>query len=92
MGWWDRRERDSEPLAAVHIVEQETARFMADSHHRATAPIINRLEASRQQPNDDELRRLFNPIELRARKRPHSGNEKSVRPRCRGVEAPISRD
>ena len=40
----NRRERDQELPAAIHIVEQETARFMAELHHRATAPIIKRLQ------------------------------------------------
>jgi glutamyl-tRNA reductase len=56
------RQRDKELPAAVHIVEQETARFMADLHHRATAPIIKRLKEGWQQPKDDELRRLFNKL------------------------------
>lgn len=58
----NRRERDQELPAAIHIVEQETARFMADLHHRATAPIIKRLKEGWQQPKDDELKRLFNKL------------------------------
>ena len=58
----NRRERDKELPAAMHIVEQETARFMADLHHRATAPIIKRLREGWQQPKEDELRRLFNKL------------------------------
>ena len=58
----NRRDRDRELPAAIHIVEQETARFMADLHHRATAPIIKRLREGWQQPKDDELRRLFNKL------------------------------
>ena len=58
----NRAERTSELPAALHIVEQETACFMADLHHRATAPIIKRLKAGWQQPKDDELRRLFNKL------------------------------
>jgi glutamyl-tRNA reductase len=56
------RQRDRELPAAVHIVEQETARFMAELHHRATAPIIKRLKEGWHQPKDDELRRLFNKL------------------------------
>jgi glutamyl-tRNA reductase len=58
----NRRERDKELPTAIHIVEQETARFMADLHHRATAPIIKRLRDGWQQPKDDELRRLLHKL------------------------------
>jgi glutamyl-tRNA reductase len=58
----NRRDRDRELPSAIHIVEQETARFMADLHHRATAPIIKRLREGWQQPKEDELRRLFNKL------------------------------
>ena len=58
----NRAERDKELPAALHIVEEETARFMADLHHRATAPIIKRLKDGWQQPKEDELRRLFNRL------------------------------
>jgi glutamyl-tRNA reductase len=59
----NRADRDKELPAAVHIVEDETARFMADLHHRATGPIIKRLREGWQQPKDDELRRLFNKLD-----------------------------
>jgi glutamyl-tRNA reductase len=58
----NRRDRDQELPSAIHIVEQETSRFMADLHHRATAPIIKRLREGWQQPKEDELRRLFNKL------------------------------
>jgi glutamyl-tRNA reductase len=58
----NRRDRDQELPSAIHIVEQETTRFMADLHHRATAPIIKRLREGWQQPKEDELRRLFNKL------------------------------
>ena len=58
----NRAERDSELPAALHVVEQETARFMAELRHRATAPIIKRLRDGWQQPKEDELRRLFNKL------------------------------
>ncbi len=58
----NRRDRDKELPGAIHIIEQETGRFMADLHHRATAPIIKRLKEGWQQPKDDELRRLFNKL------------------------------
>ena len=58
----NRAEREQELPAAIEIVEQETSRYMADLHHRATAPIIKRLKEGWQQPKEDELRRLFNKL------------------------------
>jgi glutamyl-tRNA reductase len=58
----NRRERDSEWPVAMEIVEQETARFMAELNHRATAPIIKRLKQGWQQLKADELKRLFNKL------------------------------
>ena len=58
----NRRERDKELPAGIHIIEQETARFMAELHHRSTAPIIKRLREGWQQPKEDELRRLLNKL------------------------------
>ncbi|MES1213754.1 MAG: glutamyl-tRNA reductase [Singulisphaera sp.] len=58
----NRREREKEWPAAIRIVEQETARFMADLNHRATGPIIKRLKGSWQETTQDELRRLLNKL------------------------------
>lgn len=58
----NRAERDAELPAALTIVESESARFMADLHHRATGPIIKRLKQDWQRPKADELRRLFNKL------------------------------
>ena len=58
----NRRERDKELPAAVRIVEQETARFMRDLHHRVTGPVIRQLKEGMQEPRDEELRRLFNKL------------------------------
>ncbi|HEY1786226.1 MAG TPA: glutamyl-tRNA reductase, partial [Pirellulales bacterium] len=58
----NRQDRDKELPSAIAIVEQETSRFMADLHHRATAPIIKRLREGWHQPKEDELRRLFNKL------------------------------
>jgi glutamyl-tRNA reductase len=58
----NRKARDSELPGAIHIVEEETGRFMAELHHRTTAPIIKRLKEGWQQPKEDELRRLFNKL------------------------------
>ncbi len=54
--------RDREMPAALSIVEQETARFMAELFHRSTGPIIERLRAGWQLPKDEELRRLLNKL------------------------------
>jgi glutamyl-tRNA reductase len=58
----NRQARDEELPSAIHIVEEETARFMAELNHRATAPIIKRLREGWQAPKEDELRRLFNKL------------------------------
>ncbi len=58
----NREARDSELPGAIHIIEEETARFMAELHHRTTAPIIKRLKEGWHQPKEDELRRLFNKL------------------------------
>ncbi len=56
------KRREKELPAAVHIIDYETARFMAELHHRATSPIIKRLKEGWQKPKEDELRRLFNKL------------------------------
>ncbi len=58
----NRDEREQELPSALEIIEEETARFMADLHHRATAPIITQLREGWHQPKEDELRRLFNKL------------------------------
>ncbi|MEZ6069880.1 MAG: glutamyl-tRNA reductase [Pirellulales bacterium] len=58
----NQREREQELPAALGIIEEETARFMADLHHRATGPIIKRLKQGWQRPKEDELVRLFNKL------------------------------
>ena len=58
----NRQEREKQWPAALRIVDQETARFMADLNHRATGPIIKRLKQGWQQVKEDELRRLLNKL------------------------------
>jgi glutamyl-tRNA reductase len=58
----NRQERARQWPKAKAIVEQETARFMADLNHWATAPIIQRVKQDWQQHKNDELRRLFNKL------------------------------
>ncbi|HQU41666.1 MAG TPA: glutamyl-tRNA reductase [Pirellulales bacterium] len=55
----NREERNNELPRAMAIVEEETARFMAELHHHATGPIIKRLRQGWQRPKEDELERLF---------------------------------
>ncbi len=58
----NRKERDRELPKALAIVEDETARFMADLRHRATGPLIQRLRSAWHDVKDEELKRLFNKL------------------------------
>jgi glutamyl-tRNA reductase len=58
----NRREREAEWPKAEAIVEAETARFMAEMHHRATGPTIRRLKAQADEVKEDELKRLWNKL------------------------------
>lgn len=58
----NRREREREWPAAERIIEDETARFMADLHHRATGPTIKRLKQRADEVKIDELARLMNKL------------------------------
>ena len=59
----NRRARAHEWPKAERILQEETARFMAELHHRATGPTIRRLKARANQVKDDELSRLMNKLE-----------------------------
>ncbi len=58
----NRSERDKELPAATHIIEQETARFMAEMYHRMIGPVIERLRLGWQKPKEEELQRLLNKL------------------------------
>ena len=58
----NRKSREKEWPAAEKIIEEETAEFMTDLNHRATAPTIRRLRDSCDLLMGDELRRLFNKL------------------------------
>ena len=58
----NRREREKEWPKAERIVDDETARFMTELHHRATGPTIQRLKAQADEVKTDELRRLLNKL------------------------------
>ena len=55
----NRKSRQREMPAALAIVEEETLRFMADMHHRTTAPVIEQLKAGWSETGEAELERLF---------------------------------
>jgi glutamyl-tRNA reductase len=58
----NRALRDKELPAAMRIIRQETERFAADLHRRATGPIIRQLKAGWEKPKEEELRRLLNKL------------------------------
>lgn len=55
----NRVARKKELPAAVEIISEESARFMTEAHHRANAPIIQRLRDGWQRPKNQELDRLI---------------------------------
>ncbi|MBA2117551.1 glutamyl-tRNA reductase [Bremerella alba] len=59
----NRKARELEWPKAERIVEKETAKFMADLHHRATGPTIKRLKQAADELKQDELKRLLNKME-----------------------------
>jgi glutamyl-tRNA reductase len=58
----NRQARQRELPRATRIIEDETRRFMADLHHRATAPTIKRLKSRAEELKSEELARLFNKL------------------------------
>jgi glutamyl-tRNA reductase len=58
----NRRDREKEWPKAERIIEDETRRFMADLHHRATAPTIRRLKERADEVKAEELARLLNKL------------------------------
>jgi glutamyl-tRNA reductase len=58
----NRKARDEELPGALGIIQQETDRFMADLHHRTTAPFVKRLREQWQEPKEEELRRLLKKL------------------------------
>ncbi|UUO06185.1 glutamyl-tRNA reductase [Blastopirellula sp. J2-11] len=58
----NRAAREREWPKAERIIEDETAKFMADLNHRATAPTIRRLKQRSDELKDEELRRLLNKL------------------------------
>jgi len=58
----NRNHRDKELPAAMHIIDQETARYMAGLYHRTISPVIEQLRLGWQIPKEDELQRLLNKL------------------------------
>jgi glutamyl-tRNA reductase len=58
----NRQQRDQELPAAMHIIEQETTRFMAEMYHREIGPVIERLRLGWQKPKEDECERLLKKL------------------------------
>ena len=58
----NRQERDKQLPLAMQIIEQETGRFMAELHHRATGPVIRQLKQGWQKPKEEELQRLLKKL------------------------------
>ena len=58
----NREARAAELPAAEKIIDQETERFTADVHRRATAPVITGLRAELERPKTAELARLFKKL------------------------------
>ncbi len=58
----NRQARLKEWPKAERIVEEETLRFMAERHHRVTAPTIQRLREQADGLKNGELQRLLNKL------------------------------
>jgi glutamyl-tRNA reductase len=58
----NRRARVKEIEAAHAIIEDETARFMQDLHHKATGPIVLRLREHWHEISREELALLFRKL------------------------------
>jgi glutamyl-tRNA reductase len=58
----NRRAREKEWPKAQRIIEDETARFMAEWRHRATGPTIRRLRERSEEIKQEELARLLNKL------------------------------
>ena len=58
----NQRARELEWPKAERIIEQETAKFMAELHHRATGPTIRRLKEQADRVKADELDRLLKKL------------------------------
>jgi glutamyl-tRNA reductase len=58
----NQKAREREWPKAEKIIEDETARFMTELHHRATGPTIKRLKARAEELKAEELERLLKKL------------------------------
>jgi glutamyl-tRNA reductase len=58
----NRKAREKEWPKAQRIIEDETARFMAEWRHRSTGPTIRRLRERSEEIKQEELSRLLNKL------------------------------
>ena len=58
----NRQAREREWPKAERVIDEETARFMADLNHRSMGPTIRRLRERANEMMEDEMRRLFNKL------------------------------
>ena len=58
----NQRAREKEWPKAERIIEDETAKFMVELHHRATGPTIRRLKEQADRVKADELERLLKKL------------------------------
>jgi len=73
----NKKEREREWPKAERIIEEETARFMTELHHRSTGPTIKRLKARADELKNEELARLLNKLGDSADARMRAELEKS---------------
>jgi len=59
----NRRDREKEWPKAERVIEDETAKFMAELNHRATGPTIRRLKQRASEIQLEERDRLFNKLD-----------------------------
>ena len=58
----NRKAREKEWPKAQRIIDEETARFVAELNHRSTGPTIRRLRELADEMKDAELQRLWNKL------------------------------
>ena len=58
----NRLAREKEWPRAERLIDDETARFMAELNHRATGPVIRRLRQQADKSKNEELSRLLNKL------------------------------
>ncbi|MEM9184995.1 MAG: glutamyl-tRNA reductase [Planctomycetota bacterium] len=58
----NRRARERELPSAERIIEEERRRFLVDTRHALSGPVIARLRQGLEAPKQTELERLFNKL------------------------------